>query len=101
MVPLTDGAREARAHFQKYTTVEVGQFVFQRDGIERWWAARAMSVLPGSLSTEGLQHVDESLGISESGSPGRAWRVQKNFGVGVLENLWGTGISRSLVLLSR
>lgn len=29
-VPLTDGAREARAHVQKYTTMGVGQFVFQR-----------------------------------------------------------------------
>jgi hypothetical protein len=60
-----------------------------------------MTALPAPLSTEGLQGVDESLGISKSGSSGRVCRAQKNFDAPVLEKLWGTGISKSSVMLSR
>jgi hypothetical protein len=56
--------------------------------------------MPMLLSTEGLQHVDETLGISESGSSGRVCRTQKNFDASALEKLWGTGISKSSVMLS-
>jgi len=60
-----------------------------------------MTALPAPLSTEGLQGVDESLGISEPGSSGLGYRAQKFFDAALHEKLWGMGISKSLVMLSR